>query len=118
MHYNHQNRTSEYLVFLQDMVDNLKRVYITFTTVNLVHVVVTAMELAENYPHLSGVDKKQLVMEAVRTVMTEHGSNEGVDALLDITVPATIDLLVVASRDGLILRPDIKQTIKKCCIIV
>jgi len=109
-----QNRTPE----LQDIVDNLKRVYITFTAVNMLRVVVTAMDLVDKYPHLSAVDKKKLVMEAVRTVMTEHGSNEGMDALLDIVVPATIDQLVVESMEGLILKPDIKQTIKKCCIIV
>ena len=87
------------------------------TTENLVQAVTYAMNVVETFTLLSGPQKKELVLESIRRVLQDTGSNTGVDALLDTMVPTLIDTIIVATKDGLILNKNRAGSKLSCCIV-
>jgi hypothetical protein len=118
---NRGSRASSFESNIEEIVTELKRVFGEggLTSQTLVSVVTHAMTLAEQYPGLTGEDKKQLVMDAAVVLLSETGRNEGFDAVLDAVAPAMIDALVVATKDGLSINKRAKSCLKDrmCCCL-
>lgn len=79
----------------------LKGDFPRLTQANVIMGVSRAMVAAEQIRGMTGAEKKEAVMAAVRQLMAETGDGGDLDQLLDVIVPATIDQLIVASRGGL-----------------
>ncbi len=97
------------------LVSNLKNAFKGGITVdNLVDAVTHAMSSVDAYKTLSGAEKKEVVLEALRRVMSSTGSNSGVDGLMDTLVPQLVDTIVVATKDGLAINKNAKKSYQRC----
>ena len=88
------------------------------TVNNLLLIVPKLMMLAASYSNLDGSKKKELIVSVLRDFIS-NSSDIQVDlkpnmlAMLDITIPLTIDLLVAASQSEYVFK--IKKKLFKCC---
>ena len=81
-----------------------------------------AMQIVDTYPHLSGQEKKKVVLDVSHRLMDEidHEYWQRAKPFVMPVVAATIDELVEAHRGKLRLRPRWRRALKffwrRCCV--
>ena len=77
-----------------------------------------AMQVVDAYPHLSGQEKKKVVLDVSHRLMDDidHDTWQHAKPFVMPVVAATIDELVQAHRGKLRLRPRWRRLLKRCCV--
>ncbi len=80
---------------LDDLVTDLKTAYPKPSIQNIAEVLIHAMTLIAVYPNLTGIQKKQLVIDALNRLVDEtHYRDDVMDPILKSMIPSLIDNLV------------------------
>jgi len=80
---------------VNDLVNDLKEVYPQPNIQNISEVLIHTMTLVAIYPNLTGIQKKQLVIDALNLLVDEtHYRDEVIDPILKSMIPSLIDNLV------------------------
>lgn len=96
----------------------------TLSIVNIAEVVMRLMEEAEKFKHCTGPEKKEMVINATKTLIaqmpnTGHDGGPGtLENILQSVVPDIIEVLITSSRGELQLNKNISGCVKKikwCC---
>lgn len=80
---------------VDDLVNDLQKAYPKPTVQNIAEVLIHAMTLVAIYPNLTGIQKKQLVIDALNRLVDEtHYRDDVMDPILKSMIPSLIDNLV------------------------
>ena len=80
---------------VDDLVNDLQKAYPEPTVQNIAEVLIHAMTLVAIYPNLTGIQKKQLVIDALNRLVDEtHYRDDVMDPILKSMIPSLIDNLV------------------------
>ncbi len=80
---------------INDLVNDLKEVYPHPNIQNISEVLIHAMTLIAIYPDLTGIQKKQLVIDALNRLVDETNyRDEVMDPILKSMIPSLIDNLI------------------------
>ena len=101
--------------YVDSLYDSLSKISTTLTKENITIIVINLMQLAEKYPELTGVQKKQLVIHVVKKFIKDKTDNEQEEVLLtfvDIFLPTIIDTLVSVDKKEIVIK--LKKTFSSC----
>ena len=80
---------------IDNLVNDLKKSYPEPNIQNISEVLIHAMTLVAIYPNLTGIQKKQLVIDVLNRLVDEtHYRDEIIDPILKSMIPPLIDNLV------------------------
>ena len=80
---------------IDDLVNDLKKAYPEPNVQNIAEVLIHAMTLIAVYPNLTGIQKKQLVIDSLNRLVDEtHYRDDVMDPILKSMIPSLIDNLV------------------------
>lgn len=90
------------------------------TSASIVSILLSAMQIVEKYKEISGEEKKSLVLKVLKMVIDDTVDDQieatNLKLLVDITLPAVIDMLVSVDKKELQIK--MQQGFKKifsCC---
>jgi hypothetical protein len=83
----------------------------TINTENIVKVLTELMKCVDNYPHLCGEAKKELVIRVIKRVVENNVIEEDnlLAVFVDIFIPSIIDSLMLVEKRDIIIKSRKKQ---------
>ena len=120
-------RTGEGVVYLEQLTDvvysNLRDMLSKkqVTVNNIIGIVTLAMQLVQQYGTLNGVEKKQVVVNAITRVVDEIPMNESdriaVKAVVATTLSKTIDYVIAIANGEIDLFGQIEEGVARCKVM-
>ncbi len=91
----------------------------TFNLANLVGIGLLVMQLVDQYPQLTGAQKKQIVLLVVRNLLNETSldalTKELLNRAIDTTLTAAIDVIIKAKNGEIEIVNQIIEKFNTCC---
>jgi len=113
---------------INDLLKQYRGKYISekgmLTTTTIVVTTLQLMKLVESYRHMTGVQKKQIVIKALEALVSEiadeEDSNESqekiaLEQFLKLFIPSVIDNLITVDNGKLKIKPRCSSLFKCCC---
>lgn len=89
------------------------------TTGTLISISMMVVQLADDFPGLTGEEKLRLVLQVVHRVIDRSATSEDVRLALhtmaDVALPRTIEFAIRASKGDLQILNDVANAVRKCC---
>ena len=81
---------------IQNVYNNVKKIFVdkSVDTANIVNLTVHTMQLVEVIPHLTGGDKKNIVIEVIKLLISDSPLDDNTKAALDLIVQTTLPILI------------------------
>jgi hypothetical protein len=80
------------------------------TTINIFTLCISAMQLVEAVPKLTGVEKKMIVIQT----LTEFASRKGADPSLLQLIPTFIDTIISVENGITTISPKVEEAVSSC----
>lgn len=102
---------------IEDIQNQFEKHVGTFSLDSVVEIIPECIEFVEAYKSLSGLEKKQLVVEIIKHLIDTtdgFGSDDIIDPLLKKIVPPVIDSLIGVEKNRIVMKKKNKKCLPKC----